>query len=222
MKKELKFSTIKYGISQNPIMVIYESYKEYLLTIGIIIICLILFAKFIIPQVQDLLLINGQKKELEGKIRVLKNNIYFLSSLDESDLDSKLQVATGALPSEKDFAGVLNAIQISSARSGVSLGDFTFKVGELSTKSAGLKKEPGMEVTLTVRGGIDNIKRFVVELSKASPISQVSSIDVSGNSAVIITVFNYKPFSPTAFNGSSPINPLTTKDLNLLETLKPK
>lgn len=220
--KELKIDTIKSGITPNSLRVVYDAYKEYLLTIGIIIVCLLLFAKFIIPQIQELFLINGQKKEIEQKIRILKNNMYLLSSLSDSDLDSKLEIATGALPPEKDFAGVLNAIQISSAKSGVLLGDFEFKVGELSTKSAGLTKQPGMEVTLTVRGGIDSIKRFIVELSKSSPISQVSSVNITGTSAVVTTVFNYKPFSPVAFNAKSPLFPLTRKDLNLLESLSLK
>lgn len=219
MNKEINPGSFKFGLSQNALKILYDAYKEYIIAFAIIFVCLILFVKIIIPQIQDLFLINNQSKVLSEKIRVLKSNMIFLSSVNDDDLNSKLQVTSAALPSEKDFAAVLNAIQIASAKAGVMLGDFEFKVGELSTPSAKISTQPGMEIILTVSGGVEGSRRFITQLSKTLPLSQVSSLQTSGNLAVITTVFNYKPFSPTAFNFGSQLKALSKSDLSLLDKI---
>ena len=55
-------------------------------------------------------LINEEKKVLSERIALLKKNADFLANLNEDDIDSKMQIVSAALPGEKDFTGILNAI----------------------------------------------------------------------------------------------------------------
>lgn len=211
--------TPKFSLDKGTYKVLYERYREYLAPFVVIFVCFVLIIKVIIPQVQDFIEALKTVKELQGQIAVLKNNVQFLTSLNDSALDSKMRVASSALPAEKDFVGILNAVTAASARAGVSLGDFSFAVGELSTKSAQLAGQPTIQVALTVGGDAFLAQRFIQELSKTVPLSEVLNVAVSGRSSSLTTVFFYKVFPPIQFDGSKPIFALSQSEDQLLNKL---
>ena len=209
----------KFSLDKGTYKVLYERYREYIVPFAVIFACLVLIVRIIIPQVQDFIATVNTVKELQGQILVLKNNVQFLTGLDDSTLDSQIRIASSALPVEKDFAGILNAISLASARSGASLGDFSFAVGELSTMSAQLAPQPSIQVALTVSGDVFLAQRFIQELSKTVPLSEVLNVAVSGRSASLTTVFYYRVFPPIQFDASMQLSDLSQNEEQLLNKL---
>lgn len=209
----------EFNLDQNTIKILYTRYKEFLLPIIIILVCVFLFLKLIIPQIQELLLERNQASEAREKIAVLKKNLNILSKIDEGDQNLKLQVAASALPAEKDFAGILNAISTASNKAGVFAGDFTFQVGELSTKSAQTKVLPSLNLTLNIQSGVSGLRRFLSELSKTLPVSEVQDVRVGSNLSTVTINFYYKPLSFKKFNYDTPLKPLSSQNSALLKKI---
>lgn len=212
MNKIISFERVNYKI-------LYYRYKPYLISLIIAFVCLLVFLQVIIPQVQDLASIDKESQLIREKINTLKKNTNYLSSLDESDLDSKLKVVSSALPPEKDFAAIIGAIGKAANESSVSVDDYSFQVGELSTKSASFSTKPSIAITLRITGGLDGCQRFLKELNKSLPLSEVASVQLGGDSCSITTMFYFKPFSPLIFNNEVVLPPFAQKEQALIAKL---
>ncbi|MDP3726963.1 MAG: hypothetical protein Q8Q96_01440 [bacterium] len=212
MNTKLSFDKGVFGI-------LYERYREYIAPIATLFVCAALIVGVVIPQIQEFVAAQNQIKEIQGEILVLKSNVQFLTTLNDSTLDTSVRIVSLALPPEKDFAGILNAITLASAKSGASLGDFSFAVGELSTKSAQVTLRPSIQVALTVNGGVLSTQRFIRELSKTMPLSEVLNVAISGNSSTLTTVFYYKVFPPIKFDERMQLSGLSQNEEQLLNKL---
>lgn len=210
----------KFTLDKETIKILYQRYKIFLLPLVIIIVCVFLLFKVVGSQIQDLFTLRDEAVMVKNKIDVLKNNLDFLSSIDEEIQNRELQVASNALPPYKDFAGILNAIMGATIKAGVGLNDFSFSVGDISTKSATLAKSPTLTSKLTIINSSPmQTKQFLTELSQALPLTDVSTVETSGNSANIAVLFYYKPFPPISFNYDAPMKNLTTEEKKLLERI---
>src|SRR3989344_6306957 len=180
--------------------ILYYRYKAFIIPILTILVCLVVVVKFIIPQINSFFSLNEERKLLSAKIAILKANADFLANLNEDDLDLKLQIVSAALPAEKDFTGILNAVSKTANDSRVSVDDYLLSIGDLSIKSAQVSQAPSIKILLKVNTGLDGTQRFLNELNNSLPISEVSSVQTGGNSSSISTIFYYKPFSPLKVN----------------------
>lgn len=209
----------KFSFDKGVYKILYERYREYIAPFVVIFVCFVLILKIIIPQVQDFIETANTAKEIQSQTPVLKNNVQFLTSLNDSTLDSKMRIASLALPAEKDFVGILNGITTAAAKAGVSLGDFSFEVGELSTESAQLAGQPTIAVALTVGGDVFSVQRFIQELSKTLPLSEVLNVVIGGSSSSLTTVFYYKVFPPIQFDVNKQLSGLSQSEEQLLNKL---
>ncbi len=208
------------NIDINTIKLLYRKYKEYLIYILILVITVSLFLFAVLPRITDLSNLNDEKKIELNKFSNLKNNLDLLSNLNDSLLNSQLLVVSSALPSEKDFEGVLNAISLASGKSGASLGDYAFQVGDLSQPSIQTTTGfPFLTLSVNVRGTPSQIVSFVGSLSKSTPISEVSSITQDGNNASISIVFYYKALPSIQVDDGRAIAPLSQKGRDIINTL---
>jgi hypothetical protein len=130
-----------------------------------------------------------------------------------------LQIVSVALPPNKDFSGVLDGISVAANKSGVFLGDYEFQVGNISTPSISIQSFPSLQITLKINGGVSGVTRFITELYKTVPLSEVSSVKVSNSDSEITALFYYKPFPPLGFNSSLPINTVSPQGLSVINTL---
>lgn len=195
-------------------------YKVFLLPLGIILVCIFLFIQVVNVQLQDFYTLQNEVEAEQERIGILKGNLNMLSSLNNTTQDRYLQSAYNALPSYKDFMGVLNAVTVASGNAGVGLSDFSFNVGDLSTKSAQLAKSPSFNLNLTLlNSGVDKTKRFLNELAKISPLSEVIEVDINGNTASVILVFYYKPLPLMVVNYFSPIKPISLQEKSLVDKI---
>ena len=208
------------NIDINTIKLLYKKYKEHLVYILVIFTTFLLLLFTVLPRIKDLAKLNNERKIELNKISVLKNNLYLLSNLDDSLLNFQLSAASSALPSEKDFEGVLNAVSLASAKSGVSLNDYEFQVGNLSQ---GLSDQttgfPSLILAISIRGTPSQVVRFVGSLSRSMPLSEIVSISQNANNAAISIVFYYKTQPPILLNDSEKIAPLSEKGRGIINTL---
>src|SRR3989344_9386493 len=111
-QSDLRFYYFRYRDSK------YYSLSIFLLTI---IVCIILLINVIVHQFNNYLSIRQEVIAKKTAIKLINENINFMNNLDKSKLNSQLGTVTRALPVEKDFEGILNALSDSSIRSGVTL-----------------------------------------------------------------------------------------------------
>lgn len=213
---------------QNSVRFIYYTYKDssyfslLLVSITLLVVIFLIF-QVIIPQFENWFSIRNEAIARQETIAVLNNNISFISNMSKTELEAKRQTVIQALPVEKDFARIINAVNVSAAKSEVSVDDFAFGLGSISSTSATLAKklnEPdSIELTLSLKGGIDNIKNFLKEINSKLPLSQVVSVDTGESATTLTMLFYSKPFHAPNVRDDQPIAPISSVNTTLLNTL---
>ncbi len=207
----------RFNIDKETFIFLYKKYRDFLIPAITIIICFILLVKIIIPQINSLSKRGQEMKAEKTKLDILKNNLKLLVDLNESTLDSQLAIASDALPSTKNFTGVLNEVSLSANKSGVFLGDFEFQVGDLSKLTSSEENLPSLQLTLIVNGGVTSAVKFINELYKSLPLAEVKGIEINNLRSTMATVFYYKQFSTDSVNPSAPLSPLSSNDLSIIK-----
>lgn len=239
---------------QNDIRYFYYRYKDskyysislFALTI---FVCVILLFGIIIPQIEKYFSIRKEVIAMREKVSLINQNISFMNTLDKTRLAKQLETVSLALPVEKNFSGILNAISESSVRAGVTLSDFNFSIGEISSKSAtnvsnmtsgtlpnsssssnlpqaaaaaspnSVLDTTTVDFTVIVSGSIDRVNLFIKEISEKLPISEISSIDNKDNSTTLSLKFHYKPYPDIKYTEDVLIKPLTQDKVLLIDRL---
>lgn len=196
---------------------IYTRNKPFILPGIIILACIFLFFQFTIPQFNSLLEARQEANEASARLQILKENLNVLTNTDENLVDFQLEILNSALPLGKDFAGILNAINYASLKTGVALGSFSFQLGDLS-KSERSGQFPMVNVVVPVNGDATAISSFVGALSNSMPLSEISFIKVGGVSSTINLSFYYMPLESSG--NSDKVNPISQKGLLLINKLK--
>lgn len=177
-----------------------------------LLIAVLLFIFAVIPQFQNFFVLNDEIKSVKDKITILKNNKQFLNTLNDATLQDDLSVSFSALPSGKDFVGIITAINYSAAKSGVAVDDYSLLVGELATPSAGLEAFFPLSVEVTVHGDKDTISNFATNTQAALPLSEIESIETDHIEGVIKLKFYYKVYKGENYSIASPIAPISAAD----------
>lgn len=206
---------MKIGIDRIAIEQLYKKNKDYIIPILIIIICFFLLVEITIPQIGILSVRQQEVAAEKAKLETLNSNLSVLSSQSDNILDFQLGLASAAFPPDKNFTGILDAVNVAANKAGIVLGDYDFQVGDLSKATQG-RSVPSLDISLFVTGGSVETTRFISELYKSFPISEIADIEVNKNSSKVIVSFYYRPFVKVADN-YLPIHPLPK---NYLDTLK--
>jgi len=198
---------------------LYARYKQFIIPGVVILVCFVLLITFIIPQLKALFELSTNAKKDSNRIIVLKNNLNFLSSLSDSALDSQLQIVSTALPTNKDFIGVINAISYAASFTGVSVSEFQLQIGDLSQAPTDTSKFSSLSLKLSVNGNTNDVNKFIEALYTTFPLSEVTSINIGDTSSTVEINFYYKPLPPVNYNDSTPINPIPSSRLKRINDL---
>lgn len=213
-------------LSYRKLRILYYRYKDtplYSLAIfGItIFVCLILFWKAVLPQLQEWFSIQREIAATKERIKIVNSNLNFIASLDTNKLAENLRVASLAMPGEKDFVGFLGVLALSATNSNVLINDYSLKIGQITSKNAAKTLSP-FSLKISATGGLYNIKRFIDEIEQKLPLTQVSQVSYSGSGAELTLDFYYKPFPMVVVNretDTTPLLPVSSANKNLLEKL---
>ena len=212
-------SSKKLNMDFDNMRIVYQHYKPYILPLAVILVCFLVILVVIVPQIRQFISSQSLLKLEQQKLETLRNNYNFLSNLDDTKSDTDLKVLSFVLPSDKDFVGIMNAISVASAKSGVSIGDFDFSLGDLSKTAQGITSYPSIKMNLNLSGSADSIVNFISELYKTAPLSEVTSIKLANNAATLILLFYYKPFIPKNISDETPVVPFSSETLALIKTV---
>jgi Tfp pilus assembly protein PilO len=197
-----------------------SSYYSILLFVVIFLVCLALFFNLIIPQFRNWFSIRGEVMATQERISVLKSNIQFMNAIDKSELNSELQIALTAIPSERDFMLILNSLSEAAVHSVISLDDFNFQVGDIDS-SKNKTVDPTYQdlsvirISLVAHGQFENIKRFVQEIGAKLPLSEIVTMNGSNGGVAITMQFYQKSLPKITMKDDEPLSdvPLTKKEL---------
>lgn len=214
---------------QNSARFIYFRYKDspyfnWLILSTIFFVCFILIFQVIIPQAQSWFSIRDEAEATRQKIDIIGKNKAFMSTLNKDVVEGNRKLAIRALPVDKDFGGIINAVVISAVKSGVSIDDFSFNLGLVSSPSAKSKKntvmsEPTTKLSLSLSGNISKVKSFITEISGKLPISEIESVDASNGGIYLSLSFHSKPYVAPRISEDEPMRSLSAENSSLFNKL---
>jgi Tfp pilus assembly protein PilO len=211
-------NTKKVNVDREAVTTVYMHYKENILPIVVIFACILILFFVIVPEFKQFLVSQEQLKTETAKLQVLKNNYNFLSSLDEAEIETDYSTLSRALPANKDFVGIMNAISIASQKTGVSVGDFDFSLGNLD-KTTVEAVYPTIKININLIGNPQLVAKFVTELYKTAPVSEIVTIKASGNVATLEIRFYYKPVPPLNISDEAPVVPYSQQTAALIREI---
>lgn len=206
-------------INQSTLRILYFQYKAFIVPVIVIFVCVIIFITVIIPQFQQVISLQGQIADSQQRVTTLNNNIAVATGINDTIVNSQLKTTFLALPQDKDFAAILNAISNAAVLSNVSLGDYSLSVGDIASNPSS-PQDANLQLSLNISGDISQVRNFITQLKNQLPLSDISQANIgSGGSGSVTITFFAKPFSKITFLASAPIQPLTKSELDLLSNL---
>ncbi len=211
--------------SLDSLRILYFRYKETpYYSISIFLLCLligiVLIFRVIIPQFESWFSINTEVESTRARIKILEDNIRLLGTLDDASLSKTITITSDALPFDKSFTGIVDALSSAANDASVSISDYGFNLGELSTPSAQLNQFYKVPIRITVYGDIPTAKIFIQKLNEKIPLSEVESWDGSKGGSNISLLFYYKGFPNILLNDLAPLQPISVDQQALLEKLQ--
>lgn len=208
-------------LDQNTIKIVYSRYKQYVLPLVVIVISFYLFFQFVMPQFQTITDTRIQEDSVRLQNETIAKNRAFIQSLSDELLNDQVAAATSGLPIEKDFSSILTTISLAANNAGVNLGDFDFRVGQVSTPSAQIyDTPPTLNLELVIAGNLEKTQKFVYELTHRLPLADVSAAGISGNSSAVKVSFYYRPVSALTFDNTNNLPKLSAEQEKVLETIR--
>lgn len=219
MSRSFQIPFSNQSLDQNTIRILYARNKMFVFPSIVVIAAIFLLFFAVVPQIQNYFSLKKEMRNIDERIAVLKSNVTVLSGINTIDLDSKLQTVISALPPEKDFAGILQVIGQAASNSDVKLGDFSFAVGDLSSEATKITNALPIEITVTITSSLIGTKRFLEELTRRFPLSEVTTLHISDTSSSLKIIFYYKKLPQISFDDSQKLKPISKDEATLFETL---
>ena len=212
----------KVSIDQLVFKSLYYRYKQFTTPLIIIGVCFLLFWFVDIPQIQGWFALRDAIQVDQQNLDIMHKNLSVITSLDEAQLNNSLAVATNALPTDKDFAGILSSLQSAAAVAGTSLGDYSFSLGDLTglDQQGRATAQLPVQLNIILKSDLPGAVAFIKQLRNQLPLSDATSLSANSNSTVTVSVeFYYATLPKIAFNDQSPLPVLGSADQRLLQTL---
>lgn len=200
-----------------------SEYYSFTLIGGTVLVCVLLIFLVIVPEVSSWFSIRDEVVATRERIRVLKDNLAFVNTMDRNKLSSEIDTATTALPLEKDFDSILAVISDAAISSGVAMNDFSFTVGAVDGKAKKDTKSSGLEtmrVTVVLSGSVQNVRKFISQVEKSLPLAEIVAIDGTDQSVALTVQFYQKGFPPIKVNDDQPLSTLPAEKLGILQKLQ--
>lgn len=198
---------------------LFREYKDFILPVFVIFSSVLLLFFVVIPQLNQYFASSKELSDETQKLNVLKNNYNFLSNLDDSKTADDLKLLSKVLPPNKDFTGILNALSVVSSKTNVTIGNFSFSLGDLSKSSQQTGSFPFLKMDVDLGGDAGSIVKFMNELNKTAPLAEAKVIKGAGRLYLLTIVFYYKPFPPKNVSDEEPVVPLSAQSSSLIKDI---
>ncbi|MBI5044475.1 MAG: hypothetical protein HZC02_00975 [Candidatus Levybacteria bacterium] len=212
--------------SLEDIRILYFKYKDapqfsLALSVLIAVVVIVVVGKFVMPQIDRWFSIQNELKATNDRIDTLQKNISLVNSLSDQVIATDYDLAKKALPYVKDYTSIINTINYLAISSSVSLDDYTFQVGNLSTTSANLSPETAISVKVTIKGTIAQFQTFLQKVNEVLPLAEIVNVSYSNNSGDLGMIFFYKYLpKETQITYTDPLRVIDQDKLQTIEMLK--
>ncbi len=204
-------------LNKEAIANLYFENKEYSLPLFAIVISVLLFFVFIVPQATSF---PSRKNEIDietAKLNKIKESEKVLSAINEDLIDSQLKISSKALPPNKAFEEVLNSISTAATLSNTQIENYQFQEDEDVLADA--DKFPLLTFEVDVIGGVGQAIEFINQLHKTYPISEVTNIISTGGVSTITVLFYYKPFPSISSEDRGQIRNMSAKEKSTIDEI---
>ena len=181
-------------LSKESLVSYYYENKDYLIPFVILLSSALLFLLFIVPQ---LLAFPSKKSERDVEITKLKKIEEARDILENANtlkLDRDVKIASQALPSDKNFELVLSAITVAANLSNTQVNKYLF-VEDTIDSSASEPELPKMNFEISILGDVRQSVKYMDELYKTYPISDITEIDHKEGATKLKVSFYYNPLT---------------------------
>jgi len=193
--------------------------KDYLLPIVVLGTGIFLVIFFILPQLLSFPAKLSQRNEEVARLKEIKVAKEILSRVNEDELNSQVESVSNALPTERNFEGVFNAIATAANASNTQISGYIFnEANQIGTEEAQSQVSRNLTFTITINGTPDQAALFLEELYKTGPIAGVKKIDYSDGETKMEIDFFYKPFTSLDQNSYLP-KELTLEQQKILDEI---
>lgn len=208
-------------MKKEDIIIFYQQYRLIIFPVLVSVSSVILIVLVIYPQLAKLISNNEAVNTINERSKFLEVKASELSSLDESDLQKKLNIALVALPANKDYTEVINILQSLTAKAGFTIVSLQF--GQ-SADAKGDKSN--FAVKLDITGPKVTLDTLLNNIEKSYRPMRVSGMELTANSSnssavsVALAVNVYFAQLPSSIgNIDAPLPELSDKDQELITSL---
>jgi len=198
---------------------VFNKSKSYVFPSVIILISILLFFQFVIPEFSLLFKTQEEVNALKAKTELLKENLGMLTNINQDTLDSQYNTMILALPANKDYIEILNTVNIAAQKAGVNLGNYSFKVGSLG-KADSVDISPVIKLNVPIESGLTGVNSFVQIINNTIPLSQIDSVNVGETSSSVTISFYYKLLDSSNYSQDALISPVSQEGLNMIDQMK--
>lgn len=205
----------------NPYLV---KYKKFMIPAALLFLSLIMLFGVIIPQISSISETNKTKSEALNKITKLEQSLSVIQKTNSDVVDSDLKTVTTALPTSKDISLIFSALNNVADKSGVSLDEFSLKVGGIygraeEVDTGGVTGVPTVDVKVQTSGSAINTVIFAKNMKEQLPLSEIKLIDNNQGTATYEISFFYKPLDLNVLKQDE-VASITQADKNLVKQLE--
>jgi len=209
-----------------------RKYQGLIISLIMIGITLVGVLVGIIPGVQKIIDIQNQSMQLSKTIQVLRNKITILESQDESVYRDEFAQLLAAVPGDKSLPTLFTTLDGLGQQSGVTLSDFSLvRLGSIATGSAEKRSAEEEKLgsnllpfTITVNGNYDQVYTFLSQVNNVRRFFRVRNFEISFSDMSSISVHMgmdafYAPITTSIGSIESPLQPLSSKDVDLIKQI---
>lgn len=200
----------------------YSQYYHLAIPVVLISLGIILLVSFIIPQMNNWFSVQNEVKSTQARINTIRRNTIVLENINKEKIESEFIVANLALPSSKDFSGILDLINDTTNKSGISLDDYEFSLGPVENKDNINKSKSEIStilLSLSIEGDSNALGIFLSEIESQIPLAQIHSVNYSENKGQIQLSFIVKSFDDINFRYDTPLTVMNNKQRSLMQKL---
>lgn len=207
-----------------------KKYNGFFFPFCIVSLVIIIMLFGILPAVQKTRDIFEQGKLVQTEVNELNDKVTVLDSIDEAVLESKLQIATSAIPVDQSLATVLQTVETIGAGVGASIHTITVDSSEnISTAAAHARSEQERKLganilpfTINAHITFDQMKEFLMKTSTVRRFIRAKAFNLSSDTEEGLTTsvsFDAFYLPLQSQNSNTPLAPLTQGDESLLSKI---
>lgn len=199
----------------------YSVYFPIFISLSLLLSGFLVFFVFVIPEMQNWFSIRSEVTAAQTRIHTIQQNTLFLQSLNRSDVENNFQTVLNAFPAEKDFVGILKAINKAATLSNCSLSEYSFSLGKVNPNTnAGSRNIPvPIDVQLTLDADASRISSFINEIEKQVPLVEIKSLNFANGKGNLAFSFYVKPLPKLLMDKTAPLPGLSSSDKKLINNL---